>query len=108
MLETHNRSCQARCHTSVVLAEIAEVVCIWTFDVPVSLNRLPHMREPDNSAIIEAEKAGFDLSLVDASLRLSPEERAIQHDQALALVLEFDRIRDERSEKPESITPKTR
>ena len=108
MLETRHRLCQAKCHTSVVLAEPDEAVCIWTFDVPVSLNRLPHMREPDNSAIIEAEKAGFDLSLVDASLRLSPEERAKQHDQALALVLEFDRIRHERCEKPESITPKTR
>ncbi|HTQ31825.1 MAG TPA: hypothetical protein VMI53_11505 [Opitutaceae bacterium] len=47
-------------------------------------------------AIDEAEKAGFDLSLVEASLALTPEERARQHDQALALVLEFDRIRRER------------
>jgi hypothetical protein len=47
-------------------------------------------------AIEEAEKAGFDLSLVEASLALTHEERARQHDQALALVLEFDRIRRER------------
>lgn len=53
-------------------------------------------------AIEEAEKAGFDLSLVDESLALSHEERARQHDQALALVLEFDRIRNERDAKPES------
>jgi hypothetical protein len=66
------------------------------------------MREADNPAIIAAQKAGFDLSLVDASLRLTPEERAKQHDQALALVLELDRIREERREKPESITPTTR
>jgi hypothetical protein len=52
-------------------------------------------------AIEEAEKAGFDLSLVDESLALSHEERARQHDQALALVLEFDRIRTERDAKPE-------
>jgi hypothetical protein len=53
-------------------------------------------------AIEEAEKAGFDLSLVEASLALKPEERARQHDQALALVLEFDRIRRERDAKLES------
>jgi hypothetical protein len=52
-------------------------------------------------AIEEAEKAGFDLSLVDESLALSHEERARQHDQALALVLEFDRIRNERDAKPQ-------
>lgn len=49
-----------------------------------------------DGAIEAAEKAGFDLSLVDASLRLSYAERARQHDQALALVLEFDRIRESR------------
>jgi len=58
----------------------------------------------DDPAIREAEKAGFDLSLVDASLRLTPEERARQHDHALSLVLEFDRIRQERSEKPQPTT----
>jgi hypothetical protein len=52
--------------------------------------------------IEEAEKAGFDLNLVEASLALTPEERARQHDQALALVLEFDRIRHERDAKLES------
>jgi hypothetical protein len=53
-------------------------------------------------AIEEAEKAGFDLSLVEASLALTPEDRARQHDQALALVLEFDRIRRERDAKLDS------
>jgi hypothetical protein len=48
-----------------------------------------------------AERAGFDLHLVEASLRLSPEERAHQHDQALFLVLDFDRVRKVRSERPE-------
>jgi hypothetical protein len=64
------------------------------------------MKALDNSAIVEAERAGFDLSLVDASLALSPEMRAAQHDQALALVLEFDRIREQRSEQPQSTPAK--
>jgi hypothetical protein len=33
----------------------------------------------EQRAIEEAEKAGFDLSLVDASLRLTHEERAREH-----------------------------
>jgi len=51
-------------------------------------------QHPDG--IAEAERAGFDLSLVDANLLLTPEQRALKHDQALALVLELDRIRQER------------
>ena len=70
--------------------------------------RLPHVKSVDRIAIEEAEKAGFDLSLVDASLTLTLEQRARQHDQALTLVLEFDRIREERSERPQPITPATR
>jgi hypothetical protein len=54
------------------------------------------------SAIQVAEEAGFDLSLLDCSLRLSHEERARQHDGALALVLELDRIRRERDAKLKS------
>ena len=34
-----------------------------------------------------AEQAGFDLSLVEASLRLTPEERLLQHQTALERVL---------------------
>ena len=59
-------------------------------------------------AIEEAERAGFDLTLVDESLRLTHEERALQHDQALALVLELDQIRREKNEKLESTDPTTR
>jgi len=58
-------------------------------------------------AIEEAARAGFDLSLIDASLALTHEERAQQHDQALALVLEFDQIRrdrDAKSKQPASET----
>jgi hypothetical protein len=58
-----------------------------------------------NLALIEAEKAGFDLSLVEASLMVSHEERAKQHDQALSLVLEFDRIRQKRNEQSQPTTP---
>jgi hypothetical protein len=36
--------------------------------------------------IQHAEQAGFDMSLVDASLRLTPEERLLQHQAALAWV----------------------
>jgi hypothetical protein len=59
------------------------------------------MLVPSNAAIEDAQRAGFDLSLIDASLLLTFEERARQHDQALALVLEFDRIREQRSEQPQ-------
>ena len=58
--------------------------------------------------IEEAERAGFDLSLVDESLRLTHEERARQHDQALALVLELDQLRRERNAKSEPTTPEAR
>jgi|GEM_PF-2347852 len=43
------------------------------------------------TAIQEAEQAGFDLSLVDESLRCSPEQRALQHQVALELALELER-----------------
>ena len=55
-----------------------------------------------SKAIEEAERAGFDLSLVDENLALRPEDRARRHDQALDLVLELDRIRRERDAKFES------
>jgi len=56
------------------------------------------MLEQPPDPIAEAAQAGFDLSLVDASLALTHE----QHDAALALVLEFDRIRRERDVHVES------
>jgi len=36
--------------------------------------------------IEEAERAGFDLSLLESNLTLSPEERLLRHDGALELV----------------------
>jgi len=48
--------------------------------------------------IEEAERAGFDLSLVEESLSYSYEQRALHHQAALNLVLEMEnagrRIRD--------------
>jgi hypothetical protein len=43
----------------------------------------------DERAIAEAEKAGFDLSLVDSNLELSHEERVLQHAAALEFALEL-------------------
>jgi hypothetical protein len=48
--------------------------------------------------IEEAERAGFDLSLVDESLSYTYEQRALHHQAALNLALEMEsvgrRIRD--------------
>jgi hypothetical protein len=63
--------------------------------------------QPSEDPIEEAARAGFDLSLVDASLTLTHEERARQHDQALALVLEFDQIRQDRDAKSQQSSPET-
>ena len=43
----------------------------------------------NEKAIAEAEKAGFDLSLIDSNLRLSVEERLLRHDAALEFALEL-------------------
>jgi hypothetical protein len=44
------------------------------------------------NAIEEAERAGFDLSLIDANLSYSYEKRVLLHDAALALALEMERV----------------
>ena len=44
------------------------------------------------SPIYLAEKAGFDLSLVRESLRLTYDERAQRHEAALSLAMELQRI----------------
>lgn len=43
----------------------------------------------DEKAITEAELAGFDLSLVESNLELTPTERVLRHDGALETVLMF-------------------
>lgn len=44
------------------------------------------------TAVEEAQLAGFDLSLVEESLRCSYEQRALQHQAALELALELEAI----------------
>ena len=44
-------------------------------------------KEEAHAAIAEAERVGFDLSLVDSNLALSVEERLLRHDAALEFKL---------------------
>lgn len=41
------------------------------------------------NAVDAAREFGIDLSLIEESLRLSPEQRAVQHQQALELALQM-------------------
>lgn len=41
-------------------------------------------------AIDEAVRAGIDLSLIDESLRLTSEQRAVQHQAALDMALQLE------------------
>ncbi len=56
-------------------------------------------------AIEEAERAGFDLSLIDQSLSLSYEQRALQHQAALDLLLEMERAGQKLRDRDQSIDP---
>jgi hypothetical protein len=53
------------------------------------------MSLPPDQIIAEAEKAGIDFELIEHNLTLTPDERARQHDAALALMLELKRIGEE-------------
>jgi hypothetical protein len=44
------------------------------------------------SAVEEAERAGFDPSLIDANLSYSYEKRVLLHEAALELALEMEKI----------------
>jgi hypothetical protein len=44
-----------------------------------------------SSAVAAAEAAGFDMRLVDVSLTYTPEQRMLQHQAALDLVLEAEK-----------------
>jgi hypothetical protein len=55
------------------------------------------------SAISEAERAGIDLSLIDVNLSYSYEQRAIQHQEALNLALELERVGREFRERNQSL-----
>jgi len=50
---------------------------------------------PDQ-ALDAAAKAGFDLDMLDTNLALTVEERWRQHDEALNILLKFQRARIER------------
>ena len=54
-----------------------------------------------DEAVMSAEKAGFDIDLIEANLGLTHAERIDRHEQARVLVLEFDRIRRIRDANPE-------
>jgi len=56
-------------------------------------------------AIEEAERAGFDLSLVEESLGYSYEQRALHHQAALNLALELERAGRELRERDQSAAP---
>lgn len=43
------------------------------------------------TAVEEAERAGFDMSLIELSLSYTYEKRALQHQAALDLILELER-----------------
>ena len=60
------------------------------------------MSEPP-TAILEAERAGFDSSLIEESLALSHEQRAVLHQRALDLALEMERAGRVMREQPQSI-----
>jgi hypothetical protein len=56
------------------------------------------------TAIQEAEQAGFDLSLIDESLRCSYEQRALQHQMALELALELETKGQQLRDRTQSTT----
>jgi hypothetical protein len=59
------------------------------------------MTEPLN-AIAEAERAGFDLSLIEESLCHSYEQRAVHHQRALDLALELEKAGQQLRERSQS------
>jgi hypothetical protein len=58
-----------------------------------------------SSAVEEAERAGFDLSLAEESLSLSYDQRALQHQEALDLALEIEAAGRKLRERREPAAP---
>jgi hypothetical protein len=54
------------------------------------------------------QKVGIDASLIEANLRLSPEQRALKHQAALELVMECERQGAKARGRPEAAAGKTR
>jgi hypothetical protein len=48
----------------------------------------------DHPDVVEAERAGFDLQLIEDNLNLTYEERAMAHESALALMCELEHSRE--------------
>jgi len=61
-----------------------------------------------SSAIEAAERVGIDLGLIDDNLRLSHEQRALQHQAALDLALEVERAGRKLRERPAGIAAPAR
>lgn len=55
-----------------------------------------------------AERVGIDLGLIDDNLRLSHEQRALQHQAALDLALEVERAGRKLRERPAGIAAPAR
>jgi hypothetical protein len=55
----------------------------------------------DTDPIKIAEVAGFDISLIEHSLTLTPEQRANEHQSALDLVWELEKVRNTQNEEPQ-------
>lgn len=55
-----------------------------------------------NTVLEAAERAGVDLGLLDDNLRLSHEQRALQHQAALDFALEVERAGRRLRERPAS------
>ena len=62
------------------------------------------MAKPLN-AIGAAQRAGVDLSLIEESLGYSYEQRALQHQEALNLALELERVGQELRERYQPPAP---
>lgn len=65
------------------------------------------MNDPTD-AIESAERAGIDLGLIDDNLRLSHEQRALQHQDALDLALAIERAGQELRERSADTAAKAR
>ncbi|QYM80840.1 hypothetical protein K0B96_13185 [Horticoccus luteus] len=59
-------------------------------------------------AITAAERAGFDLNLIDCNLALSPEQRLLRHDAALELAQELRKAGEARYAQPAPAPAKAR
>ena len=67
-----------------------------------NFSTLPVDTATATDAIADAERAGVDLSLIDLSLSCSYEQRAVQHEEALNLALELERVGRELRERNQS------